>query len=81
MLAERFVKNPYTVSMGFSRQEPWNGLPCPPPGDLPNPGVKLEFPVLQADSLLSEPPGGPQETNTAAKRVGEMMFTCTFLMT
>ena len=27
-------------SMGFSRQEYWNGLPCPPPGDLPNPGIK-----------------------------------------
>ena len=28
------------LSMGFSRQENWSGLPCPPPGDLPNPGVK-----------------------------------------
>ena len=28
------------LSMGFSRQEYWNGLPCPPPGDLPNPGIK-----------------------------------------
>ena len=28
--------------MGFSRQEYWNGLPCPPPGDLPDPGIKLE---------------------------------------
>ena len=27
-------------SMGFSRQEYWNGLPCPPPGDLPNPGIE-----------------------------------------
>ena len=26
--------------MGFSRQEDWNGLPCPPPGDLPDPGIK-----------------------------------------
>ena len=31
------------------------GLPCPPPGNLPNPGVKPGFPALQADSLLSEP--------------------------
>ena len=29
------------LSMGFSRQEYWNGLPCPPPGDLPNPGILL----------------------------------------
>ena len=37
------------LSMGFSRQESWSGLPCPPPGDLPNPGVKpmsLMFPAL-----------------------------------
>ena len=47
------------LSMGFSRQGYWSGLPCPPPGDLPNPGIKLGSPVLQADSLLSEPPGKP----------------------
>ena len=28
------------LNMGFSRQEYWSGLPCPPPGDLPNPGIK-----------------------------------------
>jgi len=45
------------LSMGFSRQEYWSGLPCPPPGDLPDPGIKLRSPTLQADSLPSEPPG------------------------
>ena len=30
------------LSMGFSRQEYWSGLPCPPPGDLPDPGIELE---------------------------------------
>ena len=40
---------------GFSRQEYWSGLPCPPPGDLRNPGIELRSPTLQADSLLSEP--------------------------
>ena len=45
--------------MGFSRQEYWNGLPCPPPGDLPNPGIEPRCPTLQADSLLSVPPGKP----------------------
>ena len=30
------------LSMGFSRKEYWNGLPCPPPGDLPNPRMDLE---------------------------------------
>ena len=29
------------LSMGFSKQEYWSGLPCPPPGDLPDPGIKL----------------------------------------
>ena len=40
--------------MGFSRQEYWSGLPCPPPGDLPDPEMKLEsllFPALAAGSL------------------------------
>ena len=47
-------------SRGFSRQEYWSGLPCPPPGDLPNPGIEPRSPTLQADSLLSEPPGKPK---------------------
>ena len=44
------------LSMGFSGQECWSGLPCPPPGDLPNPGIKPRSPKLQADSLPSKPP-------------------------
>ena len=47
------------LSMGFPRQEYWSGLPCPPPGDLPNPGIKPRSPALQADSLPSEPPRKP----------------------
>ena len=42
--------------MGFSRQEYWSGLPLSSPGDLPNPGIELRSPVLQADSLTSELP-------------------------
>ena len=42
---------------GFSSQEYWSGLPCPAPGDLPNPGIKPRSPALQVDSLLSQPPG------------------------
>ena len=45
--------------MGFPRQEYWSALPSPSPGDLPNPGFESGSPVLQADSLLSEPPGKP----------------------
>ena len=50
------------LSMGFSRQEYWSGLPCLPPGHLPNPGIKPEFPVappLQVEFLPTEPPGKP----------------------
>ena len=42
------------LSMGFSRQEYWNGLPFPSPGDLPNPGIEPGSPALQADSLPTE---------------------------
>ena len=43
--------------MGFSRQEYWSGLPCPPPGGLLDPAVEPRSPGLQADPLPSEPPG------------------------
>ena len=45
------------LSMGFSRLEYWTRLPCPSPEDLPKPGIEPRSPTLQADSLLSEPPG------------------------
>ena len=59
----RLFATPWTVayqaplSMGFSRQGCWSGLPFPSPGDLPNPGIKSRSPALQADALPSEPPG------------------------
>ena len=58
----RFFGTPWTLahqaplSMGFSRQEYWSGLPCPPPGDLPDPGIQPASPASQADSLPTEPP-------------------------
>ena len=42
--------------MGFSKQEYWSGLPFPAPGDLLDPGIEPGSLMLQADSLLSEPP-------------------------
>ena len=60
--------------MGFFRQEYQSGLPCPSPGELPNPGTKARSPTLQADSLPSEPPGKPtsgvvwQESKEKQKR-------------
>ena len=49
---------------GFSRQEYWIGLPCPPPWDLPNPGIEPSTPALQVGSLLTEPPGKPKNTES-----------------
>ena len=41
----------------FPMEEYWSGLPFPSPGDLPNPGIEPRSPALQADALISEPPG------------------------
>ena len=43
------------MSMGFSRQQCWNGLPFPSPEDLPDTGIEPRSPTQRADSLLSEP--------------------------
>ena len=64
----QFSVTPWTVGhqaalpMGFSRQEYWSGLPCPPPGDLPDPGMEPVFPespALQTDSLPPSHLGSP----------------------
>ena len=47
--------------MRFSRQEYWSGLPCPPPGDLSDPGIKPESRALQAHSLQLEPMRKPYD--------------------
>ena len=49
--------------MEYSRLEYWSGWPYPSPGDLPNPGIKLRSPALEADSLPSEPQGSPKKMN------------------
>ena len=51
------------LSVGFSKQKYWNGLPFPSPGDLPNPGIEPGSPALPADTLSSEPPGKPQSNH------------------
>ena len=45
------------LSMGFPRQEYWSGLPFPPPGNLPNPGVEPKSPALAGRFFTTEPPG------------------------
>ena len=51
-----YIARQAPVSMGFSRQEYWSGLPFPSPGNPPKPGIEPRSTALQADSLLSEPP-------------------------
>ena len=48
-----------SLSMGFFRKEYWSGWPCPPPGDLPDPGIEPRSPALKVDSLPSELPRKP----------------------
>ena len=50
---------------GYSVQEYWSGLPFPPPGNLPDPGMEPGSIALQAGSLPSEPPGKPPEVNSS----------------
>ena len=48
------------LSMGFPWQEQWNGLPFPPPEDLPSPGTEPSSPALAGGFFTAEPPGGPK---------------------
>ena len=63
--------------MGFSRQEYWSGLPCPPPEDLPDPGIEPGSPAVQADSLPAEPPRNPflqrLDTKMSAEEIRTML--------
>ena len=64
-------RTPWTVarqaplSMGFSRQEDWNGLTFPPPGDLPNPGIEPSSPALAGGFFITEPPGNHKPSLSA----------------
>ena len=69
------VSHQAPLSVGFSRQGYWSGLPFPPLGDRPNPGIELESlvsPVLQMASLSAEPPEKPVQA-------GERRGTCIYL--
>ena len=73
-MPDSFV-TPWTVarqaplSIGFSRQECWTGLPFPSPGDLPNPGIEPTSPALEGGLFTAEPPGKPSQ-------LSEQQFTC-----
>ena len=53
---------------GFSRQEYWSGLPCPPPGNIPNTGIEPRSPTLQVDSLPAELLGKPKPLERITKK-------------
>ena len=57
------------LSIGFSRQEYWSGLPFPSLGDLPGPGIKPVSPALAGGFFTNEPPGKPHEVNHFMKNV------------
>ena len=67
------------LSMGVSRKEYWNGLPFPPPGDLPDPGIEPTSPALQVDSFTTEPPGKPFYPVAAA--AAKSLQSCRLLAT
>ena len=64
----------------FSTQEYWNGLPCPPPGGLPNPGIEPRSPILQVDSLLTKPPGKPKNPGVGSLSLLQGIFLAQELM-
>ena len=76
----RLFAAPWTVayqaspSMGFSRQEYWSGLPFPSPGDLPDSGTEPGSPTLEADALISEPPGKPKNTGVGCHSLFQEIF-------
>ena len=56
------------LSGGFSRQEYWSGLPFPPPGDLPDPRIEPESPILAADSLLLSHQGSAESVSSRCEK-------------
>ena len=62
------------LSMGFSRQEYWRGLPFPSPGDIPDPGIEPRSPALQAESLPTELQGKSQKDES--QRIDNFELWC-----
>ena len=69
------------LSMGFSRQEYWNGLPCPPAETLPNPGIKPASPTSPAlaSRFWEKPPGKPQAKQAGQRLLLSREFPCSWL--
>ena len=65
------------LSMGFFRQKYWSVLPFPPPGGLPNPGIKLESPALAGRFFTIKPPGKPVVSNIKCLLIRIIIRMCT----
>ena len=65
------------LSVGFSRQEYWSGLPFSSPGDLPDPGIKPGSLALQADASPSEPQGKPKTWHAIVAIFLKPLWVCT----
>ena len=70
----RTVAHQASLSVEFPRQEYWSGLPFPPPGNLPDPGIEPWSPELQADSLPSKPPGNSNKINSILLLVNIIIY-------
>ena len=68
------VASQVSCPWGFSRQEYWSGQPFPSPGYLPNPGIKLRSPTVQADSLPSESSGKPHKKHVDIKQAARVQI-------
>ena len=79
----RTVDRQASLSKRFSRQEYWTGLPAPPPGDFPDPGIEPAPPALKADSsLLSHQgsPSKPEANATEGEWAGRLMWLGTLMI-
>ena len=63
------------LSVGFSREEYWSGLPFPPPGNLPNPGIKPASPTLAGRFFTTEPPGKAKPPQPPIQTFVKQTFT------
>ena len=63
-----------SLSLKFSRQEYWSGLPFPPPGDLPNPGIELAFPTLAGKFFTTETRGIPKTREKTFKSMHALRY-------
>ena len=72
----RTIACPAPLSMGFCRQEHCSGLPFPPPGELPNPGMEPLSPALEGGIFTTEPPGKPREAESCPQMKHPICEVC-----